>query len=49
MGWTLADSLESNVIVLRNSVVIATLPAGTTSYSDNSVSPSTTYSYVIRA
>lgn len=30
LGWTLADQLESNVVVIRDSAIIATLPAGTT-------------------
>ncbi len=49
LSWTDPNSDETNYLVLRDNVVIATRPANSTSYSDTGVTAGSTYSYLIRA
>ena len=44
LSWTLPEN-DHEVQVLRDGTVLATLPAGSTSYDDSAVSPGATYGY----
>jgi len=51
LSWTAAtdDTGIGGYDVTRDGTVVASLPAGTTSWSDMSVTPSTSYTYAVRA
>jgi len=49
LSWTDPNADESNYLVLRDDVVIATRPANSTSYSDTGVTAGNSYTYLIRA
>ncbi|HZV82090.1 MAG TPA: fibronectin type III domain-containing protein, partial [Geobacteraceae bacterium] len=49
LSWSDPNADESNYLVLRDNVVIATRPANSTSYSDTGVTAGNSYTYVIRA
>lgn len=49
LSWTDPNSDETNYLVLRDNVVIATRPANSTSYSDTGVTAGNSYTYLIRA
>lgn len=48
LSWSDPNSDESNYLVLRDNVVIATRPANSTSYSDTGVTAGNGYTYMIR-
>jgi len=49
LSWSDPNLDESNYLVLRDNVVIATRPANSTSYSDTAVTAGNSYTYLIRA
>ncbi|NVN98206.1 MAG: fibronectin type III domain-containing protein [Geobacteraceae bacterium] len=49
LSWTDPNADETNYLVLRDNVVIATRPANSTSYSDTGVTAGNSYTYMIRA
>ena len=49
LSWSDPNSDESNYLVVRDNVVIATRPANSTSYSDTGVTAGSSYTYLIRA
>ena len=49
LSWSDPNSDETNYLVVRDNVVIATRPANSISYSDTTVTAGSSYTYLIRA